>query len=182
MEHGPVPESLRLLCQRQLNAVPVPRAPVRSIRKQLRSFAESARAMQQAVMLRAMPVGSVSFVDGGWANGAEWSKLLSEFDQAIAALRSAWQQIKDTEPAVQEVLATWRQQYDIAPGEMITEDSEAFWLLLWPAIEQARGNANELIRTALAKWSAAVARYFQLLKATKPVKPYGPQLSTLRVN
>lgn len=172
MNLPPVPENLRTLARQQLANEPT--VKLRCLRKLLRHQAEEARRMQEVILQRTKPAGSLPHVDGGWANAGEWQKLLAEFDKVVAALRTAWQEVKDTEPAVQEVLRTWREVNSIDPDLIINEDSEEFWLLLSPAVEQAMGNSWALITTANTQWGVVVAKYFKMLQNTKAIRPLHP--------
>ena len=178
MNLPPVPESLRQLAQRQLDNEPV--FKLRSIRKIMRDLATNARLMQSNIIQRTQQPGSLPHVDGGWANGADWSRLLGEYDKAIQALRAAWQHLKDTESAVQEGLQNWRELAGIAPDLILDEDSEEYWALFSRDAFQADYKSNPLIEAAIDKWSACTTRYFQLLKHTKTAPAYGPQLPSAK--
>jgi hypothetical protein len=135
--------------------------------------------MQEVIIVRTKRPNIIPFVDGGWANASAWSLLLSEFDEAVNALRKAWQQVKATEPTVQQLVATWRERQAIAPDQLLTEESEEIWLLLMPEVGIARGNMHNLIEQAVTRWHDVLIRYFRLLDATKAVE--GPLVKASRL-
>ncbi|WP_324671490.1 hypothetical protein [Hymenobacter sp. GOD-10R] len=139
---------------------------MRSTRKILRSLGAACRRMQAVIMLRCQRAGTVAFVHGSWANANEWQLLLAEVDQALAALRAAWQELKDTEHAVQEVCRTWRATHGIPADFHLHEDTEEFWLLYWPAVQAARSQSDALIDTAVRQWGAASTTYLRLLQSS----------------
>jgi len=169
-----VPEALRSLAARTISSTDSPQR-LRSTRKILRSLAADCRRMQTSIMVRCRPAGSQPFVHGAWPNANEWQLLLAEVDQTIIALRAAWQELKDTEPAVQEVYRAWRATHGVPAELQLHQDSQELWLLFWPAVRAARGQADALLDTALSKWAAVTKTYLRLLQGTHHKPSYRPK-------
>jgi hypothetical protein len=151
----PVPESLRNLARKQLQNPAV--FKIRSERKMLRDFANHLRRMQAIIIQRCKD----------WDNKNDWQLLLADFDQAVIALRGAWQEHKDTEPAVKEVVQTWREAHGIAPDLLFMEDSPEFLGVFLPLAETAKRNYRPLAVAAIIKWVAVQRTYLSLLNRSK---------------
>ncbi len=178
MNLPPVPESLRQLARRQLDTEQV--FKLRSLRRIMRDLATDARRMQEVIIQRTKRPGNIEGVDGGWANNSEWSLLLADFDKAVVALRAAWQELKDTEPALLQVFRTWREANNIPPDLPLTDESEEYWAILSPLLQVARRNTNPLVDAAISTWGETTARYHQMLRHTQEVPLYGPQTPIIK--
>ncbi|TGE08773.1 hypothetical protein [Hymenobacter fodinae] len=178
MNLPPVPPQLRELARQQLAAEPLyrGRTMARSLRRRLRDTAESIKRIQQLVLQRTRPAGANPHVDGGWANAGEWQKLLASMDAAVMALRSAWHAVKDSEPIVKEVLATWRDRHQLGPDLFFTQENDEIYLLLLPEIQEARATVDPLVEAALAAWEQAMLTYLHLLQHSQYID--GPRLQS----
>jgi hypothetical protein len=179
MNLPPVPESLRQLARQQLD-VQQQAFKLRSLRRIMRDLAGDARRMQEVIIQRTKRPGTIEGVDGGWSNNAGWSLLLSDFDKAVFALRAAWQELKNTEPALLHVFRTWRQENNIPPDLPLTDESEEYWAILSPLLEDARRNSNPLIDAAISTWIATTTRYCEMLRHTQEAPVFGPQLPVIK--